>query len=167
MGSPKVTTFHPKYLPAYVELNREWIEHYFKIEPMDIAQLQDAQKSILDPGGEIFFVIEDDEAVGTCAMVPHGPGCFELAKMAVNPSTRGKGYGDLLMKTAIAWARRKSAERIILLSNTVLTPAITLYNKYGFKTLHLGPHPDYERCNIEMELMLKSEAECVFSSSCS
>lgn len=43
---------------------------------------------------------------------------------------------------------------ITLLSNTILEPAISLYKKHGFETVHLGPHPDYERCNIEMRLML-------------
>lgn len=150
----EITTFRPEFLPAYSALNREWIERYFKIEPMDIAQLERARENILDQGGEIFFVVEDGQAVGTCAMVPHGPGCYELAKMAVAPSTRGKGYGDLLMRKCIAWARAKDAAKIILLSNTVLEPAITLYTKHGFRTTQLGPHPDYERCNIEMELVL-------------
>lgn len=151
----EVVPFRPEFLPAYAELNREWIQKYFEIEAMDIAQLEQARENILDQGGEILFVVEDGAPVGTCAMVPHGPGCYELAKMAVAPATRGKGYGDLLMRNAIAWARAKSAEKVILLSNTILEPAITLYTKHGFRTTHLGPHPDYKRCNIEMELVLR------------
>jgi ribosomal protein S18 acetylase RimI-like enzyme len=42
----------------------------------------------------------------------------------------------------------------MLLSNTILNPAISLYQKHGFKTLRQGEHPDYKRCNIEMELQL-------------
>lgn len=147
----EVVTFDPKYLQAYVDLNRQWIEHYFRIEPMDTAQLQDPYRNVLEPGGEIFFVLENDEVVGTCAMVPHGPNCYELAKMAVNPILRGKGYGDILMQAALNWAKERKANRVILLSNTKLEPAISLYKKHGFQTIHLGPHPDYERCNIEME----------------
>jgi GNAT superfamily N-acetyltransferase len=151
MGEVKVVTHDPKYVDVFVELNEEWIEKYFVIEEMDRAQLRKPEDSILKPGGQIFYVLEDGHPVGTCAMVPHGPGCFELAKMAVSPSTRGKGYGDVLMTTAIEWARDKGAKKVMLLSNTVLQPAITLYRKHGFKTVHLGDHPDYKRCNIEME----------------
>lgn len=147
-----VVPFDQRYLPDFIELNKEWIQHHFNIEEMDLLQLEHAEEEILAKGGEILFVLVDQKAVGTCAMVPHGPGCYELAKMAVDRNERGHGYGDVLMKEAIRWAREKNAKKIILLSNTVLTPAITLYKKHGFKTVHLGAHRDYRRCNIEMEL---------------
>jgi putative acetyltransferase len=153
----EIVRFDEKYLRAYVELNREWIEKYFRVEPMDLAQLEDPQGNILKQGGEIFFVLEDERAVGTCAMVPHGPGCYELAKMAVAPSTRGKGYGDLLMEAAIVWAKEKKAQQVMLLSNTSLEPAIKLYGKHGFRTVRLGPHPDYQRSDIEMRLNLTGD----------
>src|SRR5690242_19625932 len=103
------------------------------MEPMDISQLNEAEETILEPGGEIFFVLEDDSVVGTCAMVPHGVGCYELAKMAVVPQSQGKGYGVALMMTAMAWARQKGAKQILILSNTLLNPAISLYKKHGFE----------------------------------
>jgi hypothetical protein len=55
----------------------------------------------------------------------------------------------------IDWSREHGLEEIFLLSNTILEPAITLYKKHGFETVSLGPHPDYDRCNIEMNLKLK------------
>jgi GNAT superfamily N-acetyltransferase len=58
------------------------------------------------------------------------------------------------MKAAIDWAHSKNADHIMLLSNTILTPAIELYKKHGFIIKNLGPHPDYERSNIEMVLKL-------------
>jgi GNAT superfamily N-acetyltransferase len=152
-----ITTYDKKWMPAFIELNREWIENHFVIERMDLLQLEHAEEEILRKGGEIFFLLADDHVVGTCAMVPHGPDCYELAKMAVDRKQRGHGYGDVLMIEAIRWARTKGAAKIMLLSNTVLTPAITLYKKHGFETVHLGQHPDYERSNIEMELILGPE----------
>lgn len=146
----KVVSYDPRYLPDFVALNREWIEKYFVLEPMDLAQLENPSELILAKGGEIFFVVDGERAIGTCAMVPHGPRSYELAKMAVAPSARGRGAGDVLMMAAIEWAREKGASEVTLLSNTVLEPAISLYRKHGFEIVHLGPHPDYERCNIEM-----------------
>jgi hypothetical protein len=35
----------------------------------------------------------------------------------------------------------------------VLTPAISLYGKLGFKKI-VGPPTPYQRCNIQMELAL-------------
>jgi putative acetyltransferase len=152
MAQVEITKFDAKYIRTYVELNREWIEKHFRIEPMDIAQLEDPYGNILNHGGEIFFVLEDGKPVGTCAMVPHGVGCYELAKMAVAPATRGKGYGDLLMAATIAWAKEKGAKRVMILSNTSLGPAITLYKKHGFQVIHLGQRPDYDRADIELHL---------------
>jgi GNAT superfamily N-acetyltransferase len=149
-----VITFDPKYIPDFVALNREWIEKYFVVEKTDLLQLENPYESILDIGGEIFFILEGEKVVGTCAMIPHGPNSYELAKMAVSPGDQGRGFGDVLMQTAIEWAQAKKAHKVTLLSNTKLEPAITLYHKYGFKTIHLGTHPDYKRCNIEMELVL-------------
>lgn len=151
----KIIKFDPKYTSDFVALNQEWIETHFEIEETDRYQLNNPEEVILRPGGEIFFILENDEVVGTCAMVPHGDKGFELAKMAVSPKKRGRGYGDVLMQTAIDWAKDKRLDKILLLSNTVLNPAITLYKKHGFETIHLGDHPDYKRCNIEMVLKLQ------------
>ena len=148
----QVSRFKPQHFESFVQLNYQWIETYFTVEKMDREQLENPKEKILDIGGEIFFVLEGNQVVGTCAMVPHGEKGFELAKMAVHPSSRGKGYGDLLMIAAIDWAKEHKVKQITILSNTILEPAIKLYKKHGFEVVHLGPHPDYARCNIEMIL---------------
>jgi GNAT superfamily N-acetyltransferase len=149
-----VVPFDPKYISAFSELNRQWIEKYFELEPADSGQLENPYTSIVEPGGEIFFLLEDGRPLGTCAMIAHEKNSYELGKMAVSPRARGQGYGDLLMRAALAWAKSRGAQTIRLHSNTVLEPAISLYHKYGFKTVHLGDHPDYKRSNIIMELSL-------------
>lgn len=152
----RIVTYQPRLLPAFIALNREWIEKYFRIEPQDVLQLENAESAILAPGGEILFVLDETgEAIGTCAMIPHGPGGYELAKMAVSPKAQGRGAGDLLMRAALDWARARGAADVTLISNTILTPAINLYKKHGFETVRLGPHPDYERGDIEMRRRLR------------
>lgn len=94
---------------------------------------------------------------GTCAMFKVGDNSYELAKMAVSPDFQGHGFGDLLMISAENWARAKGAKEVFMLSNTVLEPAIKLYQKHGYVITHLGPHPDYERCNIELKKELFSK----------
>jgi GNAT superfamily N-acetyltransferase len=154
MEGAKVVTYDPRYRDTFVALNREWIERYFRVERNDLEQLERLEETILAPGGEIFFVVKDGAALGCCAMVPHGEGNYEVAKMAVADAAKGRGYGDLLMEACVRWAVEKGAAEITILSNTVLEPAIRLYRKHGFETVRLGPHPDYERCNIEMKLAL-------------
>jgi GNAT superfamily N-acetyltransferase len=146
----QVVKYDPKYRTAFYEMNAEWIQKYFALEPADIRQLENPEGTIISPGGEIFFVLEENLPVGTCAMLASGPGRYELAKMAVTPAARGKHYGDRLMEAVLTWARSKKATEVFLLSNTDLEAAIALYLKNGFGVASLGKHPDYDRCNIHM-----------------
>ena len=150
----KVVPFQDEYADDFKRLNLEWIEKYFVVEEMDKKQLEDPQENIIEPGGEIYSVLEDGRVRGVCALVFHEEGVYEIAKMAVDKESRGKGYGNLLMDAAIEGARKKGADKIVIVSNTVLETAINLYKKYGFIITRLGQDPDYERGNIEMQLDL-------------
>ena len=90
-----VVSYRPDYRPDFERLNRAWIEQYFQLEDADRQVFDDPESAIIEPGGEIFFVVENEEVVGTCAIIPHEPGVYEIAKMAVSPAARGRGYGDL------------------------------------------------------------------------
>ena len=68
-------------------------------------------------------------------------------------SQAGKGIGWLLSIAAINKARQLGGKTIYLESNTVLKPAINLYQKLGFQKVVRKPSP-YNRCNIQMELSL-------------
>jgi len=100
-----------------------------------------------------FFAIYNDKPVGTCALIKLDGDTFELGKMAVSPEAKGKGIGYLLGTAAIEKAKEAGAARLYLESNTVLKPAINLYQKLGFKKITGTPSP-YERSNICMELKL-------------
>jgi putative acetyltransferase len=149
----QVVTYREEFRPHFERLNRDWIERYFEVEPADLEVFQDPGRRIVEPGGEIFFVVDGAEVHGTCAVVRHGPEDFELAKMAVSEDSRGRGYGDLLMEAAIGFARRAGARRLMLVSNTRLGPALRLYRKYGFVEVPIE-NRDYARVDIQLELAL-------------
>lgn len=125
---------------------------------MDLYQLEHPEETIIGKGGEIFFArdINDEKIVmGTVAVIPYGgEDKYEIIKMAVDPEFQGKGVGKLLLERAINWCKEKKAKEILILSNTVLEPAINMYKKSGFQVVHLGAHPDYERCDIVMNMVL-------------
>lgn len=142
-----------KHCPAFVRLNELWIREHFALEEADRRLAADPYR-IVREGGHILALVGDGRVVGVCALFKESPARFELARMAVEAAERGKGYGDILMRAAIAKARERGATTVYLLSNTVLGPAIALYRKHGFRTVAEGPHPLYARCNIVMELRL-------------
>jgi putative acetyltransferase len=150
-----VVPYREEFRAAFEQLNREWIEQYFTVEQADREVFSDPELKIRAPGGEIFFVLAGSDVVGTCAVLRHGPEVCEIAKMAVAPRARGHGLGDLLMHAAIDYALESGARRIIIVSNTVLEPAIGLYRKHGFVPVELSADERYRRANIRLERELR------------
>ena len=156
MGKPTVVSYREEFRAAFEQLNQDWIEAYFVLEQPDREVFNDPRAKILDPGGEIFFVLEGDQVQGTCAVLRHSAYECEIAKMAVAPGARGRGFGDLLMERAIAFATEVGARRVIIVSNTVLEPAIRLYRKHGFVQVPLEADGRYQRANIRLERELRA-----------
>ncbi|MEO5681776.1 MAG: bifunctional helix-turn-helix transcriptional regulator/GNAT family N-acetyltransferase [Chitinophagaceae bacterium] len=154
-SSVRVVNYRSAHQQAFRKLNEEWITKWFKMELADYNALDDPQGYILDKGGYIVVALYNNEPVGVCALIKMDDPeyDFELAKMAVSPAAQGKNIGFLLGKAIVEKARSLGAQKIYLESNTILTPAISLYNKLGFKKV-AGRTTPYERCNIQMELVL-------------
>jgi len=60
-------------------------------------------------------------------------GVVELTKLAVDAHVQGHGLGRRLTETALAWARRRGAKKVILLSSTKLQAALRLCERLGFQ----------------------------------
>jgi ribosomal protein S18 acetylase RimI-like enzyme len=149
----QILDFKPEHQVWFEKFNRDWIEKYFWMEPLDFEVLQKPELHIIDKGGNIFMAMVDKEMAGTVALKYVAPGVYEFTKMAVDEKFQGKKVGLALAQAAIQRARRLGAGKIILYSNTLLGLAIKLYDKLGFKEIELdGP---YKRSNIKMELNLK------------
>src|SRR4051794_9435354 len=70
-GMAETVTYRPEWRGAFERLNREWIETWFTLEEADRETFRDPVGKILTPGGQIFFVVEEGEVVGTCAVLRH------------------------------------------------------------------------------------------------
>lgn len=141
------------HIKDFICLNEQWISEYFSIEESDRALAANPFKIVTD-GGHIISLVENDRVVGVCALFRDDAHCYQLARMAVEFPERGKGYGNILIHSALECARGNGATRVYLLSNTILETAIALYRKHGFVTLTEGAHPVYARCNIVMERLI-------------
>jgi len=150
---PRIIPYQPEYRKHFISLNRAWLEEYFYVEPHDIDAFEKLEEIILEPGGEIFFCMLDDEVAGTVAMQKVNDSTFELAKLAVDTKHQGKKLSNLLMDACIEFAKAKKAAKIMLVSSTKLDTALALYRKYNFKEVPLDP-TDYDRADIQMELDL-------------
>lgn len=155
-----IRDFAPGDEAAFRKLNEEWIVHYFALEPKDEQALADPRRNILDKGGRVFFAVCNGQIVGCCALVARGEHEFEVAKMAVTESVRGAGIGRRLLAKTIAEARASGATRLYLETNSMLAPAIRLYESMGFR--HIPPErivpSAYARADVYMELFLEQSA---------
>jgi DNA-binding MarR family transcriptional regulator len=154
-GKVRIVNYQPGHQQAFKKLNEEWITKWFSMEAADHKALDHPKGYILDKGGYISVALYEGEPVGVCALfkMDDPEYDFELAKMAVAAGMQGKNIGWLLATAVVEKARSLGARKIYLESNTILTPAINLYHKLGFKKV-AGHTTPYERCNIQMELAL-------------
>lgn len=150
----KIVAYEPQYKEAFKALNEEWIKTFFVMEAGDYKLLDHPEEEILNKGGHIAFALLDGEVVGTCALVKteDHPLSFELSKMAVSPKAQGKKLGYLLGKTLVEKAKELNAEKVFLVTNSILVPAIKLYEKLGFIHTPIG-RAEYDRADVRMELI--------------
>ena len=100
----RIDRFRAEHAPAFEALNRAWLVDHGLYEGRDEEQLADPWGAIINPGGQIFVALLDNEVVGTCAVLPHGSGVFELAKLVVAPAAQGHGLGRQLVDADVPYA---------------------------------------------------------------
>lgn len=150
-GIPGITIipWDEQYRDAFRLLNEEWLTEYMEIEPEDARVLSDPEGTILAGGGVIVLAVDGRAPVGTGALINEGNGRFELAKLAVTGSYRGRGIGRRIAEHLIDVARGLGAREVELVSARVLPAATPLYRKLGFVEIPLGDNP-YARADIRM-----------------
>ena len=136
------------------DINLQWIEAMYRVEPTDRDVLDHPRARIIDPGGTILFVeAQGLGIVGTCALQKTGDRRFELTKMGVLESARGLKAGEFLLRAMIARSEEMGAELLYLLSNKKSAAAIHLYEKLGFRhdeEIMAEYGVRYARCDVAM-----------------
>ena len=139
---------------AFHDINAQWIEAMFTMEPADREVLLHPRERIIEPGGDILFVEHEDAGiVGACALYKTGDGAFELTKMGVLDAARGAKAGEFLLHAAIRRAGELGADKLYLLTNAKCAAAIHLYEKLGFvhdAAIMREYGARYERCDVAM-----------------
>jgi GNAT superfamily N-acetyltransferase len=152
-----IREYLPSDQPWFERLNRDWIEQYFQLEPVDRQVLEEPGQYILKSGGRILMALYNGEIAGTVALKFASSGVYEFTKMAVDERFRGKKIGLALSEAALRCARYMGDQKIILYSSTKLQPALSLYRKIGFVEVPVdGP---YKRSDVKMEFYLGVQAQ--------
>jgi ribosomal protein S18 acetylase RimI-like enzyme len=79
-----------------------------------------------------FSLIDGDGLVAFGQLVKKNSHRGHLARLIVNPSVRGRGHGETLVRALLERARRESFECVSLNVDASNLPAVSLYLKLGF-----------------------------------
>jgi GNAT superfamily N-acetyltransferase len=85
-------------------------------------------------GGGAFWIAENPRGtlLGTCGVFPVALSTFELRKMYLDSSARGRGLGQRLLDESIAWTRAHGGLRMVLDTTEKMDRAIAFYEANGF-----------------------------------
>ena len=148
-----IIDYEDQYLKDFQRLNLEWLEKFNLVESHDLEILNHPQENVIDQGGFLFLLAEDNAIIGSAGIFKINDKEYELIKMTVSPEHRGKKFGDMLLEKCIAKAKEMKASKLILFSNSNLQTAIRLYERFGFKHMEVVDAP-FVTADIKMELEL-------------
>jgi ribosomal protein S18 acetylase RimI-like enzyme len=155
MKNIRIIDYIPEHQRYFEKFNRQWIEEWFVMEPVDEWVVTNPDKAILEPGGAILMAEYCGQIAGTVGLRKVDDVTYEFTKMAVDPRYRRKGIAEALSHASFRKAKELGAERVILYSNTKNAAAIKLYEKLGFR--HLPVENDvYARANVKMEIPIEA-----------
>jgi N-acetylglutamate synthase-like GNAT family acetyltransferase len=154
----RIVEFREDLAQAFHDINAGWIEAMFVMEATDRKVLENPREMIIDRDGLILFVEAADLGiVGAVALMKTSEGVYELTKMGVLESARGRKAGEFLLAACIDRARTMDMTSLYLLTNHICAAAIHLYEKAGFRhdaEIMEQYGKTYDRCNVAMEFPL-------------
>ena len=121
-----IIDYEDQYLKDFQRLNLEWLEKFELVESHDLEILNNPRENVIDRGGFIFLLKDNDTIIGSAGIFKINDKEYELIKMSVAPEHRGKKFGDMLLEKCIVKAKEAKALKIILFSNSNLQTAIRL-----------------------------------------
>ncbi len=107
----------------------------------------------------IYYIIEENKiVVGGCGIKQlenTDENICELQRMFLLPSSRGKGFGKLLIDLCINKGKEFGYDEIYLETLSQMKKAISLYEKAGFKKINAPKgNTGHTGCNVQMLMRL-------------
>ena len=137
----EIVAYQPCYKQDFIALNTAYVEKFFVMEQADRDILEHVDEW-LDKGAMIFFAVEENQV------------------LAANEQNQGRGAGKAVFRAAMQYAIRQGAEKLTLISNRILKPALHIYEKFGFQEVPLEKaYWGYDRADIQFEYLVPAKAD--------
>jgi DNA-binding MarR family transcriptional regulator/GNAT superfamily N-acetyltransferase len=111
-----------------------------------VARIVDQFIINFDPARERCWIAEiDGQRVGHIFLVKHldEPDTAKLRLLFVEPSARGTGLGDALVKECVRFARTAGYKKVVLWTQSILVGALRIYESAGFRLVEETPHHSF------------------------
>jgi len=116
------------------------IEQVFGYQELE-QELRELAAAYGPPNGKTLLVRSDDQIAGAGAFRRLADGSCEMKRLYVSERFKGRGIGRRLAEALINEARMDGFELMHLDTGNLLTEAITMYRKLGFRDC--APHREY------------------------
>jgi N-acetylglutamate synthase-like GNAT family acetyltransferase len=141
----QIQSYSELYKNKVVELS---IEIYEEFElPISIKNLEDVQDEIVHlcqkGSGNFLVALDNEQLVGTIALIDINNGQGALRKMFVNNAYRGeeKRVAHSLLSECIRWCNKNKFKELYLGTRAVFLAAHKFYEKSGFKEIQKSALP--------------------------
>jgi len=84
-------------------------------------------------GSQLWVVLDNEEIVGSIAIIRTDEHVAQLRWFLTNPNYQGKGIGRKLMDTAMQFCKAQEYTHVFLWTINTLNAARHLYERYGFE----------------------------------
>ena len=111
-----------------------------------VARIVDQFITNFDPARERCWIAEiDGQSVGHVFLVKHldEPDTAKLRLLFVEPSARGIGLGEALVKECVRFARTAGYKKVVLWTQSILVGAHRIYERSGFRLVKETPHHSF------------------------
>jgi ribosomal-protein-alanine N-acetyltransferase len=109
-------------------------------------------RSELENPYSIWLVALEEEKLAGYLGVQFGPDGGDIMTIATDPGFRGRGVGKRLLKTMVQKLQEKNLQWLTLEVRPSNTPALKLYEAFGFR--QVGRRPNYYKNPREDALLL-------------
>lgn len=134
----------PEELQEVEDLVKTAYQEFQDFMPPEIWErwMRNVSEALQAPGGVVLVAVADGEIAGAVTLFPDGrqahqgqwpDGAAAIRMLAVRPTRRGNGYGELLTQACLSRARALGIATIFLYTGTFMTAARQLYEKLGFQ----------------------------------
>ena len=114
-----IYTYRKEHHSIFKQLNLEWLDHYHLTESHDLLVLDDPEGTVINRGGFIWLAEVDGKIVGSAGIMKEKDGEYELVKMGVKESYRGRGISKLLMEQCLSKAKEIGAKKFPVFQSSV------------------------------------------------